>query len=119
MNGKSEVNIILEENTAQLDEVVVVGYGTQKKSTLTTSIASVDGDQLKEIPAADIAQTLQGRAAGVGVVTNTGSPGGRTAIRIRGLGTFGDGEPLYVVDGVFTTSINSISPSSIAKVDVL
>lgn len=118
VNGKSEVNIILEENTAQLDEVVVVGYGTQKKSTLTTSIASVDGDQLKEIPAADIAQTLQGRAAGV-VVTNTGSPGGRTAIRIRGLGTFGDGEPLYVVDGVFTTSINSISPSSIAKVDVL
>ncbi|MGB6150540.1 MAG: TonB-dependent receptor [Pricia sp.] len=118
VNGKSEINAVLEEDAALLDEVVVVGYGTQKKSTLTTSIASVDGDQLSEIPAADIAQTLQGRAAGV-VVTNTGSPGGRTAIRIRGLGTFGDGDPLYVVDGVFTTSINSISPSSIAKVDVL
>ncbi|MGB5818180.1 MAG: TonB-dependent receptor [Saonia sp.] len=118
VNGRSQINVSLSEDTNLLDEVVVVGYGTQKKSTLTTSIASVDGNDIREIPAADIAQTLQGRAAGV-VVTNTGSPGGRTAIRIRGLGTFGDGDPLYVVDGVFTNSINSINPSSIAKVDVL
>ncbi len=118
VNGRTKIDIVLEESISALDEVVVVGYGTQNKSTITTSIASVGAEELKEIPSADIAQALQGRAAGV-VVTNTGSPGGKTAIRIRGLGTFGDGDPLYVVDGIFTTSINSISPSSIKKVDIL
>ncbi|AUP79763.1 SusC/RagA family TonB-linked outer membrane protein [Flavivirga eckloniae] len=118
VDGKSVINFVLEEDVQSLEEVVVVGYGTQKKSTITTSVSSVKAEDISEIPAADIGQTLQGRAAGVTVI-NSGSPGSRTAVRIRGLGTFGDGDPLYVVDGVFTNSINNINPSSIAKIDVL
>lgn len=118
VNSQSKINVTLSQNTALLDEVVVVGYGTQKKSTLTTSISTVKAEQLSEIPVADIAQALQGRAAGVNI-TNSGSPGGKTLIRIRGLSTFGDGDPLFVLDGVFTNDINSINPASIAKVDVL
>lgn len=118
VDGRTVINISLTENAALLDEVVVVGYGTQKKSEISTSIASVDGDDIAEIPVADIGQALQGRAAGVNI-TNNGSPGGKTLIRIRGLSTFNDGDPLIVVDGVFTDNINSINPSSIQKVDVL
>ena len=117
-NGQSKININLIEDVNKLDEIVVVGYGTQKKSTLTAAVSTVKAEQIREIPATDVAQTLQGRAPGV-TVTKTGNPGGRTAIRIRGLGTFGDGDPLYVVDGIFTNSINNISPSSITKIDVL
>ena len=118
VNGKSVFNILLEEDVQSLDEIVVVGYGTQKRSTLTTSVSSVKSEELSEIPAADISQTLQGRAAGVNISAG-GAPGSRTLVSIRGLNTFGDGEPLYVVDGVFTTSINNIDPGSIEKIDVL
>lgn len=118
VNGKETINIKLDEDVAKLDEVVVIGYGTQKRSNLTTSVSSVKADEISEIPAADIAQTLQGRAAGVNI-TNGGTPGSRTLVSIRGLNTFGDGEPLYVVDGVFTSSINNIDPNNIEKIDVL
>ncbi len=116
--GQAQINITLEEDASQLDEVVVIGYGTQKRSDVTTAISTVSGSDLKEIPAADIGQTLQGRAAGVTVINN-GSPGGKTGVRIRGLSTFGNGDPLYVIDGVFTNSLNNINPGSIKKIDVL
>ncbi len=116
--GKEVVNIVLDEDIATLDEVVVIGYGSQKRSTVTTAISSVKAEEISEIPAADIAQTLQGRAAGVSI-SSGGSPGSRTLVAIRGLNTFNDGEPLYVVDGVFTSSINNIDPASIEKIDVL
>lgn len=118
VDSKSVFKIVLEEDIQSLDEVVVVGYGTQKRSTLTTSISSVKSEELSEIPVADISQTLQGRAAGVNISAG-GAPGSRTLVSIRGLNTFGDGEPLYVVDGVFTTSINNIDPGSIEKIDIL
>lgn len=118
VSGRDVVNIALVEDLQSLDEVVVVGYGSQKRSTLTTSIASVKSEELNEIPVADISQTLQGRAAGVNISAG-GAPGSRTLVSIRGLNTFGDGEPLYVVDGVFTGSINNIDPGSIEKIDVL
>ncbi|WP_394750568.1 SusC/RagA family TonB-linked outer membrane protein [Spongiimicrobium salis] len=118
VNGRTEINVVMDQDAKALDEVVVIGYGTQKRSELTYAVSTVKADQISEIPAADIAQTLQGRAAGITVI-NGGSPGERTAIRIRGLSTFGSGDPLYVVDGVFTNNINSINPGSIEKVDVL
>lgn len=118
VDGKSVINIVLDEDVQSLDEVVVIGYGTQKRSTLTTSVSSVKSEEISEIPVADISQALQGRAAGVNISVG-GSPGSRTLVSIRGLNTFGDGEPLYVVDGVFTTSINNIDPASIDKIDVL
>lgn len=116
--GKTLVNVNLTEDLQSLDEVVIVGYGSQKRSTLTTSISSVESEEISEIPVADISQALQGRAAGVNISAG-GSPGSKTLVSIRGLNTFGDGEPLYVVDGVFTSSINNIDPASIEKIDVL
>ncbi|KZS39905.1 hypothetical protein AWE51_09680 [Aquimarina aggregata] len=118
IQNREVIDIVLVEDAEALSEVVVVGYGTQRRSDLTTSISTISSEKLAEIPSTDIGQALQGRAAGV-TVTNGGSPGERNAVRIRGLSTFGNGDPLYVVDGVFTTSISNISPASIKKVDVL
>ena len=119
VNGRTVINVLLEEDFNSLDEIVVIGYGTQQRSKLTTAITSVKSKALAEIPTADIAQSLQGRAAGVNVI-NSGSPGGKTTINIRGISTLkGSVDPLYVVDGVFTSDINSISPASIEKIDIL
>lgn len=118
VNDRTTINVQLEDDIQALDEVVVIGYGSQQRSTLTTSISSVKSEEISEIPVADIAQSLQGRAAGVSISAG-GAPGSRTLVSIRGLNTFGDGEPLYVVDGVFTNSINNIDPASIEKIDVL
>src|SRR5690606_16246479 len=103
-----------------LDEVVVVGYGTQKKSDLTGSVSVVDMDQLKKMPATNFGQQLQGKAAGVTVGTQ-GAPGSPTMIRIRGIGTVNNNGPLYVIDGVSTRdqNLNSINPNDIESVQVL
>lgn len=118
VNGKTVINITLDEDVQSLDEVVVIGYGSQQRSKLTTSISSVTSEEISELPVSDISQSLQGRAAGVNISAG-GAPGSRTLVSIRGLNTFGNGEPLYVVDGVFTSSINNIDPASIEKIDVL
>ncbi|MFY0599840.1 MAG: TonB-dependent receptor [Cyclobacteriaceae bacterium] len=116
----SVLDVAMEDDVLDLAEVIVVGYGTQKKSTLTTAVSTIDGDEIGEIPVADLGQALQGRAAGVNI-TNGGSPGGKTLIRIRGMSTFGDGDPLVVIDGVFMTpdDLRNINPGSVSKVDVL
>jgi len=112
--GQKEINVTLVEDQVSLDEVVIVNYGRQKN----TPISVVKAEDLSEFPTTDIGQALQGRAAGVNV-TNGGSPGSQTLVQIRGVNTFGDGTPLYVVDGVFTNSINSLDLSSIEKIEVL
>ncbi|MEP2278189.1 TonB-dependent receptor [Maribacter sp.] len=117
-NDKIEFNIILEEDVASLDEVVVVGYGSKKRSELTTAVSSVGSDKINSLPAADINQALEGRATGV-QVRNGGSPGEAATVLIRGFNTFGDGSPLYVVDGIFISDISAINPNDIEKVDVL
>ncbi|MGB3464522.1 MAG: TonB-dependent receptor plug domain-containing protein, partial [Cyclobacteriaceae bacterium] len=121
VGNRTVINTTMEEDVQNLEEVVVVGYGEQKKATLTTAISTITGDELNEYPVADLGQALQGRAAGVNI-TNNGSPGGRTLIRIRGLSTFGDGDPLVVVDGVFledSEDLRNINPASVEKIDVL
>lgn len=112
--GQNEINIVLIEDLVSLDEVVIVTYGTQRN----TPVSVVNAEALSEFPTTDIGQALQGRAAGVNI-TNGGSPGSQTLIQIRGVNTFGDGTPLFVVDGVFTNSINSLDLSSVEKIDVL
>lgn len=112
--GQKEINVELIEDLVSLDEVVIVTYGTQRN----TPVSVVKAEALSEFPTTDIGQALQGRAAGVNI-TNGGSPGSQTLVQIRGVNTFGDGTPLYVVDGVFTNSINSIDLGSIEKIDVL
>ncbi len=112
--GQGEINVELFEDLVSLDEVVIVNYGTQRN----TPVSVVDADELSEFPNTDIGQALQGRAAGV-TITNGGSPGSQTLVQIRGVNTFGDGTPLFVVDGVFTNSINSLDLASVEKIDVL
>ena len=112
--GQSQISVELIEDLVSLDEVVIVNYGKQRN----TPVSVIKAEQLSEFPVTDIGQALQGRAAGVNI-TNGGSPGSQTLVQIRGVNTFGDGTPLFVVDGVFTNSINSLDLSSIEKIDVL
>jgi TonB-linked SusC/RagA family outer membrane protein len=112
--GQAEIDALLFEDLVSLDEVVIVNYGTQRN----TPVSVVKADALSEFPTTDIGQALQGRAAGV-TITNGGSPGSQTLVQIRGVNTFGDGTPLFVVDGVFTNSINSLDLASVEKIDVL
>lgn len=100
VDGKHEIDMEMVPDLQKLDEVVVIGYGTTKKSDLTGAITSVSGDDLKNVPATGIDQALQGKAAGVEVISNSGAPGSPMTVRIRGMGTINSGkEPLYVVDG--------------------
>ena len=110
-------NILLASNAKQLDEVVVVGYGTQKRSDLTGALSSVSEKELKQLPNTGLDQALQGRAAGVYVTQNSGSPGGGVSIRIRGIGSTLTAEPLYVIDGVPVVNDNQGSSSNFAELD--
>ena len=114
------MNVVLSENSEVLEEVVVTGYGTTKKRDLVTAVSSVNADQLKDIPVATAAEALQGKLAGVSVVTTDGAPDADMKIRVRG-GTSltQSNDPLYIVDGFPVSSIADISPNDIASMDVL
>lgn len=117
---KSVLDIILSESNIGLDEVVVVGYGTQKKATLTGSISSVGGDDLKKMAAVNLSNTLAGKTAGVIANTRSGEPGEDGAtIQIRGQGTFGSTSPLIVVDGIADRSFSRLNPEDIESVSIL
>ena len=99
--GKSDITVVLKEDAQMLNDVVVIGYGTMKKSDISGSVATVDQEAVMKRVPQNIGQALQGAAAGVMVSQQDGSPDGKAAIRIRGVGTInGDASPLYVVDGV-------------------
>ncbi len=115
---RTEINIALISDIQQLSEVVVVGYGTQKKASVTGAISSVSSEAISAQPVVNVSQALQGRVAGVTVVNN-GAPGAAPIIRIRGIGTINNAGPLFVVDGFPTSNLNSFNPRDIASVDVL
>ncbi len=118
-NTNLGVITLVTDNTA-LDEVVVVGYGTMKKSDLTGSVASVKAEDLAKAPVSSLDQALQGRAAGVTVTTSSGQPGQAATIRIRGIGSaLGGNDPLYVVDGVITSDISFLSTQDIQSMEIL
>ncbi|PSK84808.1 SusC/RagA family TonB-linked outer membrane protein [Prolixibacter denitrificans] len=117
--SNSVINVQLKEDTKSLDEVVVVGYGTQKKSDITGAVASVSADDLKGQPVSSVDQALQGRVAGVQITSNSGAPGGSISVRVRGIGTINDADPLYVVDGLPVGNINFLNPNDIASVEIL
>ena len=120
INNQSEINIALSPDLEQLEEVVVVGYATQKKETLTGSVSNVQGDDLKNIPVTNVSQGLAGRLPGVVAVSGTGEPGyDGVSILIRGVNTFGNTAPLIVVDGVPGRSLDRIDPSTIESISVL
>ncbi len=120
VGGQSELNVALETSIADLEEVVVVGYGTQKKSVVTGAISKVKADDLEDMPLARIEQSLQGRTSGVRVTTNSGQPGAGAVVRIRGTTTIGDSNPLYVVDGVVINGgIDYLAQGDIESIEVL
>lgn len=106
---------------AKIDEVIVIGYGTQKKSNVTGAIASIKSQDIDDIPAGKPEQVLQGRASGVSVVTNSGQPGSSATVRVRGLTSFGAGgnDPLWVVDGIMVDGIGWLNQSDIESIEVL
>ena len=120
IGDRSVINVTLETSSTQLDELVVIGYGTVRKSDLTGAVSSVKGDDLKKASVASVGAALQGRVAGVTVTSNTGQPGSDVSIRIRGIGSVNAGvSPLYVVDGMIVNDINFLSPNDIATTEVL
>lgn len=129
VGNQSVININLKPDNKYLDEIVVIGYGTQRKSDLTGSVSSVKSEQLLERPATSLNQALSGRMAGVQVSTNSGRPGGRTTVRVRGFSSINSSNnPLYVVDGVmlpqgtmnqFSSAIDYLNPNDIVSVEVL
>ncbi|MFB6456900.1 TonB-dependent receptor [Chitinophaga sp. Hz27] len=114
------INIIMKESSSGLNEVVVVGYGTQKKTSSTASVSAVQGKELAKSPVTNISNSLAGNVAGISMRPNGGQPGrDNPDIHIRGIATTGNNAPLIVVDGIIRNNINEISPSSIASVTVL
>ncbi|MDW7693625.1 TonB-dependent receptor [Flammeovirgaceae bacterium SG7u.111] len=118
VGSQSQINITLEPDLAQLEEVVVVGYGTQKRAEVTGAISSIGAEAIKEVPITSAEQALQGRAAGVTVVSN-GQPGSAPTIRVRGLGTVNDNNPLIVIDGIVGASLQDLNPNDIESMEVL
>lgn len=121
VGNQSEINISLEPDLSELDEVIVVGYGTAKKSQLTGAISSVGNKEIQELPITDARQALQGRAAGVDVTQAGSKPGAAPQVRIRGRRSFNaSNEPLYVVDGIpLVGGLDDINPQDILSMEVL
>ncbi|QTE22410.1 SusC/RagA family TonB-linked outer membrane protein [Polaribacter cellanae] len=116
---ETKYKIVLEEEQNSLSEIVVVGYGTRKKTVLTSSVVSIKGEELAKEPVLNATQALQGKAAGVQIIASD-APGQASKVIIRGLGTvLGNENPLYVVDGILTDNINNINTSDIATMNVL
>ncbi len=121
INGQTVINVQLKSESTDIDEVIVVGYGTQKKSLVTGSIAKIDGDEITKGVNLRVNEALQGKTAGVVVTSNSGQPGSFVTIRIRGVGTNGNSEPLYIVDGLPTNGhgIDYLNPSDVSSIEVL
>ena len=120
VQGKTEINVAMLADTKQLDEIVVIGYGSVKKKDLTGSVASISGEKLRDLPISSAAEALTGRLAGVQVTSTEGSPDAEIKIRIRGGGSITrDNAPLYIVDGFPVDRISDIPPTDIKSYDVL
>lgn len=119
VGNAKQLNILLKEDNKTLDEVIVVGYTTQKKADLTGAVSSVKIEDVRDIAVTGINHALQGKMSGVTVYQNSGAPGASASVRVRGLGTIGNNDPLYVIDGMPADNMNDINPSDIERIDVL
>lgn len=118
VNGQTTINVSLEISSSTLNELVVTGYTTQKKKDLTGAVTVVDVDDMTKIPSGTVTKQLQGHASGVTVI-GSGQPGVEPQVTIRGVNTFGNNTPLYVVDGVPTQNISDLNPNDVASMQVL
>jgi len=120
VSGKTTVNVSMKSSISSLNEVIVVGYGTQRKKEVTSAITSINAEQFNKGNINDVAQLLQGKVAGLSIARAGGNPNGGFEIRLRGLSTIGSGaSPLVVIDGQIGADLNSIDPNDIKSIDVL
>jgi outer membrane receptor protein involved in Fe transport len=118
--GKTTLDITLSEDAEALEEIVVVGYGTQRKSDVTGSIAVATAGDILKTSSFNALAGLKGKASGVNIFTNSGQPGGPTRVMIRGIGTINSSSnPLYVVDGVVMEDFQFLNPNDIERIEVL
>lgn len=118
VGNRAVINVQMTEDSKLIDEVVIVGYGVQRKSDLTGAVASIKSDELQKTSVANVANALQGRVSGV-MVSSNGAPGSEPEVKIRGIGTTNNSSPLYVVDGMFVNDIGFLNSHDIASMEVL
>ena len=118
VNGQSTINIILKEDSQQLEEIIVIGYGAAKAKDLTAPITVVKGETLTSVPSTTPMAALQGKVPGVNIVNN-GAPGEGPTVQIRGIGSFSNSKPLFVVDGMFYDNINFLNNADIQEMSIL
>ena len=119
VNSKTNINVVLEQDVSELDEVVMVGYGSVKKSDVTGALSSVNTEEINKTQNTNLAQAIQGRAAGVTVSKSSGTPGATPTVNIRGVGTVNGAGPLYVVDGVPINDVSTINMADAKSVEIL
>ena len=119
LGQQNQLDVVLESDIMDVDEVVIIGYGDQRKSDLTGAITTIEVDGVRRIPVSGIDQALQGKAAGVLITSNSGSPGGGTSVRIRGIGTVNNNNPLFVIDGIPTNDIRFLNIGDVDNIEIL
>ncbi|MEM6806709.1 MAG: TonB-dependent receptor plug domain-containing protein, partial [Bacteroidota bacterium] len=119
VNGRSTIDVVLLIEDEELDEVVIVGYGVQKKSDLTGSVASINGDDIRAVISGNPTSALQGKLPGIQVENNGGEPGGAANVFIRGVSSLTNSFPLYVIDGTFADNMVYVNPKDIERIEVL
>ncbi len=120
VGSQASLQIVLQDAIGGLNDVLVVGYTTQRKKDLTGAVSVISSKDINSLPVGGVDQIMQGKAAGVAITSQTGAPGDAIAVRIRGVGTINDNNPLYIIDGVPTkTGINEISPNDIESINIL
>lgn len=117
--GRTQVNLTMGEDLTTLQELVVVGYGVQRKSDLTGSVGTVKSKEIERVPTSSIEQAMQGKVAGVYVTPASGQPGAGAVIRIRGTGTLNNSNPLFVVDGMLLDDASFINPQDVQSIEIL
>ena len=118
-SGQSTIDVSLAPDANLLDEMVVVGYGTQKRSTISGAVSLIKSDEINSTPVLRVEQSLQGRTAGVQVAQNSGSPGSTLTVRVRGTGTINNSDPLYIVDGIPVGGLDFLNPADIESINIL
>ena len=119
LDGRDFVEVGMSEESTLFEQVVVVGYGIQKKSDVTGAVSTVKGKDIARIPTANVEQALQGKVSGVYVAPSSGSPGAGAVVRIRGTGTLNNANPLYVIDGMITYDASNVNPEDVESIEVL
>lgn len=119
VGDRNQIDVVLAESVSQLNEVIVTGYGVQKRSDISGSVSVVDADEIAERPILRVEQALQGRAAGVQVAQASGSPGSPLTVRIRGVGTINNSDPLYIVDGIPVDGLDFLNTNDIESINIL